>query len=506
MLSESLRDKGWPPTNNPNGEARGPTLGNPGTSNQPVEAAVEDPHRLAAGFLQMVTDTPGIGEVPTPRHWRGEWYEWRDGHYARVDDTDLRARIVTHIKKEFDAEYYLRRKVASDAKPVRSVTRSLVGDVLQALASVANLPSHFEAPGWIAPGIDWPLDETILAQNAMIHLPLLLKGENTLAVRPPSPKLFSTGTLGARFLQTARAPEWGAFLTKLWPKDPDSINTLQEWFGYCLTTDTSQHKILMVIGPPRSGKGTICRILQSLLGEQNTCAPALSSLGSPFGLQPLLGKTLATITDARLSGRADLAMVTERLLSISGEDAQTIDRKHLLSLTVRLPLRFMILSNELPALRDSSSALARRLIVLQQTESWYGREDRRLCLRLKKELSGILNWSIQGWKRLHERGHFEQPKSALELVGQMEDLSSPIGAFISERCIVGLNEEVDRKVLYEEWRKWSEQNGYKVTTRAQFGRDLSAAVPNLDRTQPRTESGRRSCYSGISLQPENVFG
>jgi len=38
-----------------------------------------------------------------------------------------------------------------------------------------------------------------------------------------------------------------------------------------------------------------------------------------------VNKSLAIISDARLSGRTDQAIVTERLLSISGEDSLTID-------------------------------------------------------------------------------------------------------------------------------------------------------------------------------------
>ena len=54
---------------------------------------------------------------------------------------------------------------------------------------------------------------------------------------------------------------------------------LQEWVGYLLTQDTRQHKILLIVGPPRSGKGTIGRVLRELLGHENVVGPTLSSLG-----------------------------------------------------------------------------------------------------------------------------------------------------------------------------------------------------------------------------------
>src|SRR5690606_33425381 len=100
------------------------------------------------------------------------------------------------------------------------------------------------------------------------------------------------------------------------PDDPEAIQTLQEWFGYVLTPWTALQKMLLLVGPKRSGKGTIGRILSAMLGAHNVAGPTLSSIGMNFGLSPLLGKLLAIISDARMSGRVDQAIVTERLLSI----------------------------------------------------------------------------------------------------------------------------------------------------------------------------------------------
>ena len=100
--------------------------------------------------------------------------------------------------------------------------------------------------------------------------------------------------------------QWLEFLNSLWADDQQSIETLQEWFGYCLLPDTRHHKILLTLGPPRSGKGMIARAQRGLIGPKNVVGPALSSLAHPFGLQQLLGKSLAIISDARI-GRTDTA-------------------------------------------------------------------------------------------------------------------------------------------------------------------------------------------------------
>ena len=96
---------------------------------------------------------------------------------------------------------------------------------------------------------------------------------------------------------------------------------------------------------------------------------------------------LATISDARLNGRGNNSIIIERLLSISGEDPLTINRKFLSSLTVQLPTRIMMMSNELPDMRDASGALAKRYLVLTLQKSWFGKEDTSLFSRLRSGTS-----------------------------------------------------------------------------------------------------------------------
>lgn len=138
--------------------------------------------------------------------------------------------------------------------------------------------------------------------------------------------------------------------------------------------------------------------------------------------------------------------------------------------------------------------------MLQLTNSFYGREDHGLTNRLLAELPGILNWSIDGWRRLHDRGHFRQPDSAAGAVRQLEDLGSPIGAFLRDRCVVlpGRSVTVDR--LFEVWVEWCKEQGRdKPGTKQTFGRDLSAVLPGLKVSQHRDLGERVRIYEGIGL-------
>src|SRR6202023_2117735 len=102
----------------------------------------------------------------------------------------------------------------------------------------------------------------------------------------------------------------------------------------------------------------------------------------------------------RLSGKTDQQSISECLLAVSGEDTVTIDRKYKSTWTGRLQTRFILLSNELPRIADASGALANRFIVLMMTKTFIGNEDIELTAKLLRELPGILNWAIEGYRRL----------------------------------------------------------------------------------------------------------
>ncbi len=96
------------------------------------------------------------------------------------------------------------------------------------------------------------------------------------------------------------------FLDDLWSPDEQQIETLQQWSGYLLTPDTRQQKILMLIGPPRSGKGTIMRTETRLLGKGNTCSPSMAQFGEHFGLAQMIDKVAAIVGDARIGRNANV--------------------------------------------------------------------------------------------------------------------------------------------------------------------------------------------------------
>ena len=429
----------------------------------------------------------------TLRVHRGIFYRWDGTCWPEVDRRDIRAAAYTFLET---AEYMTDD---GEMKPF-APTRRKIDDVEDAVRAVALLDSRLAPPCWTDGTTDLPAHEMVAMVNGLLHVP-------SRTLYPHDPRLFIHSALPFEYLPDTGMPtRWLSFLNELWPDDPSSISALQEAVGYIVGGDTTQQKIILLVGPKRGGKGTIGRVLTGVLGHHNVAAPTLASLSTNFGLSPLIDKPLALVSDARLSGRSDAKVVVERLLSISGEDSLTIDRKYREPWTGRLPTRFFVLTNELPKLTDSSGALASRFVILVLTQSFYGRENPSLTDELLTEAPAILNWAFDGLDRLRERGYFERPQSGEDAVQQLEDLSSPVSAFLRDECVVGASFSVPVDELWSRWKVWCESENRHPGTRMVLGRDLRAAVPGIKRARPGTSSDRGYVYQGVGLRGDPVTG
>jgi putative DNA primase/helicase len=325
---------------------------------------------------------------------------------------------------------------------------------------------------------------------------------------PCTPRWFNLSCLNAIIEDNAPPPKrWLRFLQDLWGDDQASKDLLHEFLGLCLTLITSFQKMLMLIGEQRSGKGTIIRVLTDILGGGNVANPTADQLARDFGLQPLIGKAVAIIPDARFSGR-EIQTTIERLLSISGEDRISINRKNKEHIAVKLSTRIIVATNSMPVLPDSSSAVANRFLVLKLQNSFLGKEDRNLEADLLREKDGILRLMLEGLRRLHQQDGFTKTPYQESFIQDLVGLGSPIRAFVRDCCIFGADKFVTTDDLYHAWKEWRDDKSEHdhLGDRQKFGRDLTLAFPSVKRKQKWIDSSKQYCYIGIGLRNTTGWG
>ena len=429
-------------------------------------------------------------DVTLLRRWRGDWMEWDHGAWFAAEEDAVRSMLYSTLE---NVNYF----ATAGPKPW-APTRRKIADVADALSAVTHLSETVDPPEWIGSTEGPPARELVVARNGILHV-------TARTLIDHDPNLFNTVRVPFDYdPDTPEPTRWLTFLNQLWPDDPESIAALQEWIGYVLSGRTDLHKILLLVGPTRAGKGVLGRVLGALVGRGNVAGPTLASLGTNFGLQPLIGKPLAIISDARLGNAHGVNQIVERLLSISGEDWLTIDRKYKEPWSGKLNARFLIISNELPRFGDASGAIANRFVLLTLRRSWLGEENTSLTDELLTELPGILVWALDGLDHLNRKGSFTEPAASKEAILALQDLISPVSAFVRDWCVVGPQHEITTDALFAAWKDWCEQNGRsRPGSKAVFGRDLLAAYPTIRKTRPHEDDRRVYVYQGIALTPQS---
>ena len=427
---------------------------------------------------------------------QGDWLQHTGTHYVERSDENVKGELWHFL---WDGQKEIRGKVVPFSPSAAQVAGVL--DALKATAAVEEV----EPPCWL-PGYAGPDPAHLLSlQDGLLDL-------RTRQLRAHTAGLFTRNSLPYRWggHATGGGNRWSSFLDEVFEGDQGQIDALQEVFGYMLTGDTSQQKIFAVLGPKRSGKGTIGRLLGKLIGPENVVGPTLASMTGEFGMQPLIGKLVALISDIRISPSLNKQAVIERLLMVSGEDRVSVNRKYKTFWTGHMPVRFFLVSNELPLLPDGSGALMGRFFVFRTPQSFYDREDPHLEERLAEELPAILRWALDGRDRLNERGHFIQPPGGQGQLDALAEVNNPVSVFVGECCV--LEPEAQERVqdLFNAWGAWCARTDRweGACPRADIlSRNLQAAFPRLSSFRPRAEDGSQSStLRGIALKAEARSG
>ena len=444
-----------------------------------------NPYESAETFLKA--------EQPHLMFYNGDYLVYEHVHYRDIEEGAVRAQLYDFADRALqpvwneDKKRFDYRPFCPDSTKINKIM-----DAIRARAHVER--DRYQPPCWLQ-GEGEPADELIACRNGLLRF-------TTSELLPLTPRFFTRNALDFDYDPNAPQPvEWFKFLDSLWGDQRDLIDLLQETFGYLATPDTRQQKAFLLIGPPRSGNGTIGHVLSELVGRANVCAPNLPSLAKNFGLQPLIGKQLAIISDLRMGRGTDKAAITENLLRITGEDTVTADRKYKAEWTGKLGVRFLVMTNVMPAFGELSGALANRFIPLPMTRSFLGNEDQDLRERLLAELPGILNWALEGLRRFRKRGHFALPEMSLEVQHAFARAGNDVLDFVEECCVLDPDASVAKEVLFNRWTAWCAPNGLRAGAKNAFAQKLLDTFQGkVDKGKVRRGADRVPVFRGIRLR------
>jgi putative DNA primase/helicase len=419
--------------------------------------------------------------VPAAR----KWLVWSRGRW-RADETGEARRAAKEIARRLLVEAAQREHEEQRKRALRWALTSQSEQRLRAMLTVAESEP-----------------ELVLAADQLDADPWLLSVANgtldlrTGTLRPHDPaQLISLGS-EVIFDPTAACPRWLRFLEEVFDGDRELIEFVQRAAGYSLTGDTREHALFVLHGSGANGKSTLMETLERLPGGLARTSAFDTFMrtrdkGTRNDLARLQRARLVAASESGEGRRLDEATVK----TLTGGD--TIAARFLYGefFEFRPEFKLWLVTNHRPRVDGDDDAIWRRLRLIPFEVSFIGREDRNLRPTLERELPAILAWAVQGclaWQR-EGLGMAGAVESATREYREDEDV---LGAFIEERCELGLAEEVEAATLRTAYEAFCKELGERPLTASALGKRLARRGFRVHRG---TAGGR--LYRGLRLRGE----
>ncbi|EOU1691240.1 DNA primase [Clostridium perfringens] len=319
-----------------------------------------------------------------------------------------------------------------------------------------------------------------------------------MSFKEHTPSYLSTVQLNVEYNPQVDCPQFKKFLNEV--LDCKLIPLVQEIVGYLLTTNTASQKAFVFWGPARTGKSTLLWVVEYLLlGKKNVSNIPWQEIGDKFKTAELLGKLANVFSDLPSKSIDDTGIFKV----VTGEDYLMAEKKNKNPFKFKPFARLVFSFNELPRnYVNRTEGFYRRLIIVpfnRQIEK--SKIDKALKYKFQREKEGILNWALEGLKRLYEN-NFEFSENELTdgVKKEYKRENNNVISFVEECCEIDSLFSCSRIEIYEAYKEFCVEAGLKALSQIKFNKELEG---NFNIT--RSRSGKLRLWNGVRMKLDDLI-
>jgi len=270
-----------------------------------------------------------------------------------------------------------------------------------------------------------------------------------------NPKYLITKSASADYEPSAECPNWIAFLNQIFSGDIETIAFMQRIAGEALLGDDCKTKLLIFSGSGANGKSTYIDTLVALLGDYASVtspdAIMAGNMSNSYYLAGLKGSRLGVFNETRANAELDSQMI-KQLVDSGRLQARQIYGKPFEFQPVITPI--LVTNN--PPIINAEPAISRRLLCVKfdYTIPEDQRDPNFIKNKLKPELSGILNWAIEGCKEYLEHGGLNPPESILKATKEYIFEHDRVLKYVTENFDKDPSSKIAVKAFHKEYVDW----------------------------------------------------
>lgn len=385
-----------------------------------------------------------------------------------ADSIQSKFRFVTH-KQSHEIWVYKNGVFSPDGEEViRAETRALLGNEATE-HRINEVVAHIRETTFADPERFNPSLELINFENGILNL-------KTGQLDHHTPDVIFTNKLPVKYDPNAKCPKILKFLAEV--LHAEDVPVIQEFVGYCLYRRYCFAKALMALGGGSNGKSTLLRLVEILFGRENVATPPLQKLlYNRFAAAELFGKLTNIHADLPPTPLAQTGVFK----TLTGGDTIYAERKHQNPFNFVNYAKLIYSANELPQTADLTEAFWRRWIIIEFPNTFPEGDPKTDPHILKKltapeELSGFLNWALEGLKRLLENGKFTPTKTRTQIEEEWIIRTDSLRAFVRKCVARDPACFVTKEDFYNAYQGFCADNDAPVVDKSLVGRRLPTLI------------------------------
>jgi len=444
-------------------------------------------HNTDLGNSQRLVNA--YGDIVRYCHIWKKWLVWHPQYGAW--QIDVSGEVVRLAKKTIQNMFYEASSIVDSKERTDLVKWALNSESAPKIQAMVKLAESGEGIA-ISPD-DLDLNPWLLnCKNGTINL-------RTGQLREHDKNDLLTKVIPVIYDPTAECPMWLSFLDKIMSSNQSIISFLQRAVGYTLTGNISEQCFFILHGGGANGKSTFIKTIGILLGDYAQAASFETFLSKKSGnaassdIARMQGKRFISAVEAE-EGRS---LAENIIKQVTGGDVITARFLYAEYFEFIPQFKIFLAANYKPRISCGDSAIWRRVkLVPFNVKIPVEEQINDFDKKLESELSGILNWVLQGcldWQKKGLKTPVEVDSATKEYRNEMDTVSG----FLKECCALAPNYKETPTALYDVYKTNCELNGEKYLSMKEFGKSLN------DKGFLTNRSNGKSWRNGIKLLNQN---
>lgn len=251
----------------------------------------------------------------------------------------------------------------------------------------------------------------------------------------------------------------------------DAKQYLMEFIGYIFYRSYEKiQNFTILLASGGNGKSTFFNWLSEAIGKDNISNISLQDLTDNtrrFTTSRLYQKNMNYYADISKGLINDPAL----LKTVTGDDALDVENKGKDQRTIKPFAKLFFGANELPPFKDTSKGFGRRprIVEFNAIDDF---NERFTMQEIKKEIPAFMYKCLKAFKKALEHGYLSETPEMIKARDEWIGENDVVGLFVKEYCNLGQDYYTKKVYLYDAYKGYCLENGYRTLSSQKFKREL----------------------------------